>query len=81
MQEAANLLTGCHDFRNFCKMDVSNAVVEFVRAINSMKISICKKDTQFQNEGISPQNLFFKNQVHLSYWSVNASSLKLHVHH
>ncbi|XP_072161718.1 tRNA pseudouridine(38/39) synthase isoform X2 [Bemisia tabaci] len=50
MQEAANLLTGCHDFRNFCKMDVSNAVVEFVRAINSMKISICKKDTQFQNE-------------------------------
>lgn len=45
MREAGKLLVGQHDFRNFCKIDVTN-VKNFVRTIESVKIeeeegSIC----------------------------------------
>lgn len=38
MKTGANFLVGTHDFRNFCKMDVGNGVVEFVRRIDSIDI-------------------------------------------
>ncbi|XP_063696609.1 tRNA pseudouridine(38/39) synthase [Culicoides brevitarsis] len=38
MQEASQLLVGCHDFRNFCKMDVANGVTMFIRNILSVNI-------------------------------------------
>lgn len=38
MQTAAKFLVGTHDYRNFCKMDVANGVVEFVRKINNIEI-------------------------------------------
>ncbi|XP_072025147.1 tRNA pseudouridine(38/39) synthase-like isoform X2 [Amphiura filiformis] len=39
MQEAALKLVGQHDFRNLCKMDVANGVVNFVRRILDVEIS------------------------------------------
>ncbi|XP_022110224.1 tRNA pseudouridine(38/39) synthase-like [Acanthaster planci] len=39
MQEAAQKLVGDHDFRNFCKMDVGNGVVNFCRTIISIDIA------------------------------------------
>ncbi|XP_038062053.1 tRNA pseudouridine(38/39) synthase-like isoform X2 [Patiria miniata] len=39
MQEAAQKLVGDHDFRNFCKMDVGNGVVNFWRTIISIDIT------------------------------------------
>ncbi|RZC40246.1 tRNA pseudouridine(38/39) synthase, partial [Asbolus verrucosus] len=38
MKFASNYLVGTHDFRNFCKMDVNNGVVEFIRTISSIEI-------------------------------------------
>lgn len=39
MRVAADFLTGTHDYRNFCKMDIANGVVEFVRRIDEIKIT------------------------------------------
>lgn len=38
MQQACDHLVGIHDFRNLCKMDVQNGVVEFVREIKAANI-------------------------------------------
>lgn len=38
MKIGAKLLIGTHDYRNFCKMDVGNGVVEFVRIIETVEI-------------------------------------------
>ncbi|KAJ8943636.1 hypothetical protein NQ318_005637 [Aromia moschata] len=42
MQFASKKLLGTHDFRNFCKMDVGNGVVEFIRNITSIGIEPVK---------------------------------------
>lgn len=39
MTAAANFLIGTHDFRNLCKMDVNNGVVEFIRTIDQVLIT------------------------------------------
>jgi tRNA pseudouridine38/39 synthase len=39
MRRAAQKLVGCHDFRNFCRIDTSNET--FVRAIQSFEILQC----------------------------------------
>lgn len=39
MQEAVDKLIGEHDYRNFCKMDVGNGVVNYTRKIVSAEIS------------------------------------------
>lgn len=39
MNEGAQYLVGYHDYRNFCKMDVGNGVVNFCRRILSIHIS------------------------------------------
>lgn len=38
MEEAAKLLEGEHDFRNLCKMDVGNGVVQFRRRVEKVWI-------------------------------------------
>lgn len=39
MQEAVDKLVGEHDYRNFCKMDVGNGVVNYTRKIVSAEIT------------------------------------------
>lgn len=38
MREAASLLIGVHDFRNLCKMDVGNGVINYIRSISRAHI-------------------------------------------
>lgn len=44
MKEAANHILGTHDFRNLCKMDVGNGVVNYVREVKSVSISPCRQE-------------------------------------
>ncbi|XP_073505164.1 tRNA pseudouridine(38/39) synthase [Phyllobates terribilis] len=38
MDQAARMLEGTHDFRNLCKMDVANGVLNFVRTVISARV-------------------------------------------
>ena len=40
MNEAGERLLGEHDFRNFCKMDVNNGVVNYMRRITEVKAEL-----------------------------------------
>jgi len=44
MEQAGQLLIGEHDFRNFCKMDVNNGIVKFVRSIDSVKVECFERE-------------------------------------
>jgi len=44
MQEGATLLIGEHDFRNFCKMDVGNGVVEYKRRIDQLIVQCVHRE-------------------------------------
>jgi len=44
MQEAASALTGEHDFRNLCKMDVGNGVVTYRRHITAVSLECWHRD-------------------------------------
>uniref|UniRef100_A0A182W9I4 tRNA pseudouridine synthase n=1 Tax=Anopheles minimus TaxID=112268 RepID=A0A182W9I4_9DIPT len=44
MEESTRYLVGVHDFRNLCKMDVGNGVVNFVRSIDAISIRPCQVD-------------------------------------
>lgn len=46
MRLASKYLEGVHDFRNLCKMDVGNGVVEFIRNIYEIKIEPLKANTE-----------------------------------
>ena len=50
MESAGQLLMGEHDFRNFCKMDVNNGVVKFVRRIGSVGVDVMKRDKEQWSE-------------------------------
>lgn len=45
MNEAGQRMIGAHDFRNFCKMDVSNGVVTFFRKIMNVSCRILDTTT------------------------------------
>ncbi|XP_034255782.1 tRNA pseudouridine(38/39) synthase [Thrips palmi] len=50
MDKAAKYILGSHDFRNLCKMDVGNGVVNYVREVRSVDIQPCsqtKSNSQF----------------------------------
>lgn len=47
MNQAIQQVVGTHDFRNLCKMDVANGVVQFYRRITSADIKICSENNQF----------------------------------
>ena len=38
MESGCNLLLGSHDYRNFCKMDIVNGVVNYTRNITTATI-------------------------------------------
>lgn len=40
MKEGCKQLIGIHDFRNFCKMDVGNGVISFIRDIRVADIHL-----------------------------------------
>ena len=48
MEQAGQLLLGEHDYRNFCKMDVNNGVVKFVRRIDSVKVECLEREDNNQ---------------------------------
>lgn len=49
MNQALQQLVGTHDFRNLCKMDVANGVVQYFRRIMSANVKICFENSQFSN--------------------------------
>lgn len=60
MNEGAQYLVGYHDYRNFCKMDVGNGVVNFCRRILSVDIApVC---CDVQREGEQSLNKRVENQ-------------------
>ncbi|CAB3367213.1 Hypothetical predicted protein [Cloeon dipterum] len=44
MGKAAALLVGGHDFRNFCKMDVGNGVVDYKRSIFQASVTVMQQN-------------------------------------
>ena len=49
MRIAAQSLIGSHDFRNFCKMDVGNGVVQFQRRIIDVQLEPIFADGKEEN--------------------------------
>lgn len=47
MNQSVQQVVGTHDFRNLCKMDVANGVVEYFRRITSANIKVCSENNQF----------------------------------
>ena len=54
MQESCRYLQGVHDFRNFCRMDIRNGVVNFKRTIEAAEIRII----EVNHEGQTPFDTF-----------------------
>lgn len=46
MQEACKYLVGSHDFRNLCKMDVGNGVINYIRRLDNVEIKVATKNHQ-----------------------------------
>lgn len=44
MQEACTHLVGSHDFRNLCKMDVGNGVVNYIRRLDNVQIKVATRN-------------------------------------
>lgn len=55
MKEACEFLVGSHDFRNLCKMDVANGVVNYIRRLDSVRI-VSMKD---MGESVDPYDMFY----------------------
>jgi len=47
MNQAIQHVVGTHDFRNLCKMDVANGVVEYFRKVMSADVKVCSINNQF----------------------------------
>ena len=45
MRNAGKKLIGEKDYRNFCKMDVSNGVVVFFRRINNVTVNVLENES------------------------------------
>lgn len=56
MNKAAQYLVGYHDYRNLCKMDVGNGVVNFCRHIKTVKIDSVCCDIEGQKGKLSMTN-------------------------
>lgn len=55
MSDAASKLVGEHDFRNLCKMDVGNGVVNFTRKMFSVNIDLVSSD----KKDVDGKRIFF----------------------
>uniref|UniRef100_A0A1B6CQ65 Pseudouridine synthase I TruA alpha/beta domain-containing protein n=1 Tax=Clastoptera arizonana TaxID=38151 RepID=A0A1B6CQ65_9HEMI len=51
MNEAAQFLIGTNDFRNLCKMDVGNGIVNFTRIINKANIEVLSEHSHPHSSG------------------------------
>lgn len=60
MRASAKYIIGTHDFRHFCKMDVGNGVVQFVRKIIDIDIEDCYSSCN--NE---------KQSKHMNVWQLS----------
>ena len=81
MREAGEHLKGEHDFRNFCKMDVTN-VRNFVRSIDSCKIEQLNEKSDICFAEISG-NAFLWHQIRCimgKYSAVRGLRLKISYH-
>lgn len=47
MNQSIQHIVGTHDFRNLCKMDVANGVVQYFRKIMSANVKVCCMNNQF----------------------------------
>lgn len=54
MDEACRFLIGSHDFRNLCKMDVGNGVVNYIRRLDSVEIKLGTRN----HEGLDAFDMF-----------------------
>lgn len=61
MRKASHYLIGTHDFRNLCKMDVGNGVVQFIRSVTSISIEPVGTD----NDSYSMQRITLVGQAFL----------------
>ncbi|CAO1400527.1 unnamed protein product [Diamesa hyperborea] len=50
MQESCQYLVGCHDFRNLCKMDVGNGVVNYNRRLDHVNIMLASLNVEGKQE-------------------------------
>ena len=57
MRTAGALLVGSHDFRNFCKMDVGNAVVEFIRRLDAVYVEELASAHSFNSPTLNQSSL------------------------
>jgi hypothetical protein len=69
MDTAVRYVVGCHDFRNFCKMDVANGVLKYERRILSAKVKVLAMD-QFHKDvdtlsGLLPLKCFYYSCTHI----------------
>ncbi|XP_015592180.1 tRNA pseudouridine(38/39) synthase isoform X2 [Cephus cinctus] len=64
MNNAVKYIMGHHDFRNICKMDVANGVVNFNRSILHAEVSVYRRDPD-QNEGYDMCQLIITSQAFL----------------
>ncbi|XP_029954103.1 tRNA pseudouridine(38/39) synthase [Salarias fasciatus] len=67
MAEAAKRYEGTHDFRNLCKMDVGNGVLQFERTILSAAV-----------EPVQPQSLSSSNQYDLFIFQIKGLAFLYH---
>ena len=49
MNEGGNYLIGLHDFRNFCKMDVGNGVIDYHRRITSVTVDLIENEPEMSS--------------------------------
>lgn len=51
MNEAVKSIIGLNDFRNLCKMDVANGVVDFHRRIHGASVSTVSRNSILPEAG------------------------------
>lgn len=55
MQNACKYLVGTHDFRNLCKMDVGNGVVNYIRRLDNVEIKVAT----LNHEGLNTFDMLY----------------------
>jgi hypothetical protein len=75
MDTAVQHVVGCHDFRNLCKMDVANGVVQYDRRIVSASVRVVAMDPYHNGTDTASGSLlliFFISFSHSKASSVRA---------
>ncbi|OXU24382.1 hypothetical protein TSAR_014354 [Trichomalopsis sarcophagae] len=65
MDKAAKLTVGRHDFRNLCKMDVANGVVNFFRNLVNAQVTCIKREDPEKISGYDMCELSIKSNAFL----------------